>query len=257
MMKLYPTTLNSLCLNFHSLCFYFLGGGWAFGSIDSHDLVTARLAEQTGIAILSVDYRLAPEHRFPVPLRDCWDALFWLQRERGSLFQGVQRIGVAGDSAGAALAAGLTLMARKERGPSFHHQALIYPGLRASRPAGSAVRSPGLDQSSMDFYLQLYLADKAQAKDPYAMPLEAEDLSNLPQALIMVASEDVLRADGETYAERLTGAGVKSELLLAEGMPHTFLRIIHLEQRARSAFAEFCRCMALAYGEEYRAEALQ
>ncbi len=215
------------------LCLYFHGGGWAFGSIDSHDLVTARLADQAGVAILSVEYRLAPEHKYPVPFQDCWDALVWAHEKAGELGVDTAGIGVAGDSAGGALAAGIALMARDRGGPEICHQALIYPGL---------------GDRDLGFYLDLYLADPIQARDPYAMPLRAGDLSRLPGAVILVAGMDILRGDGEAYAARLSQAGIEADLITVEGLPHTFLRIIHLEAAAAAAFAAFCRKVAKAHG---------
>jgi acetyl esterase len=231
------------------LCLYFHGGGWAFGSIDSHDLVTSRLAAMTGTAILSVDYRLAPEHKHPDPLRDCWDAFNWAHRQADGLAMDSSRIGVAGDSAGAALAAGVALMSRDGGGPRVHHQALFYPVLSARPPTAGQRRGPGLDQSAVALYLRLYLRDEAQARDPYAMPLEAADLGGLPPALVLVATEDILREQGQDYIKRLLAGGIGAELIEAEGMPHSFLRIIHLEPRAAGYFGEFCRKMASAYGQ--------
>jgi len=231
------------------LCLYFHGGGWAFGSIESHDLITSRLAENSGVAVLSIAYRLAPEYKHPTQIQDCWDALQWVHRNAGRLGFDSELIGVAGDSAGAALAAGLAMMARDQGNVRIHHQGLIYPCLQAERPTIEGEHSPGIDASSIELYLRMHLRASDDVRDPYAMPLSASDLSGLPSALIMIASEDACRADGEVYAERLAAKGILVELTTAEGMPHTFLRIIHMDAVAGRAFKDFCARLASAYGQ--------
>jgi acetyl esterase len=222
---------------------YCHGGSWMFGSLDSHDLATARLALGAQAAVLSVDYRLAPEYRYPAALHDAWDVLAWAF-ERGTeqaLDRG--RLAVAGDSAGGALAGGMALVARDRGGPALRAQGLIYPALRASRPS-AATESPGLDEEAVAGAADCYLSSPHDAQDPYAMPLMAREFAGLPPAVICAAEVDVLLPDALDYAALLQAADVPHRLIVARGLPHTFLRTLHFCGAAQRAFADFGRAMA-------------
>lgn len=220
---------------------YCHGGSWMFGGLDSHDLPVARLALHAEAAVLAVDYRLAPEHKFPVALHDAWDALNWVVEDGREQNLDPRRIAVAGDSAGGALAAGMALMAREAGGPQLRAQGLVYPALRATRPAiGTA--SPGLDEPAVSAAISAYLSPR-DVSDPLAMPLMARDFSRLPPAVICGAELDVVLPDALEYAAALDAAGVPQRLIVAHGLPHTFLRALHICGSADRAFADFGRSM--------------
>ena len=222
---------------------YCHGGSWMFGDLDSHDLPCARLALHADAAVLAVDYRLAPEHKYPAALHDAWDALAWVV-ERGSERKlDAHRLAVAGDSAGGALAAGMALMARNAGWPPLRTQGLIYPALRVNRPA-IATDSPGLDQVAVSDAISAYLASPRDAGDPYAMPLMARDFSRLPPAVVCGAELDVVLPDALEYAAALEAARVPQQLIVARGLPHTFLRALHICGTADRAFTDFSRAIA-------------
>lgn len=222
---------------------YYHGGSWMFGGLDSHDLPSARLATITGAAVVSVDYRLAPEHKHPAALDDAWDSLSWAIGAAAQLGFDPQRIAVAGDSAGGALAAGVALRARDRGGPILRAQGLIYPCLRPTRADG-AVFSPGLDEAALASAFKAYFMTPQDALDPYAMPLLAESFANLPPAIICGAELDVLLSDACAYAAALDQAGIGTHLIIAKGLPHTFLRALHLCGAASRAFEDFGRELA-------------
>jgi acetyl esterase len=222
---------------------YCHGGAWMFGGLDSHDLPCARLAHYSEAAVLAVDYRLAPEHKYPAALQDAWDALNWVVEQGQERNLDPRRVAVAGDSAGGALSAGMALMARDTGAPRLRAQGLIYPALRASRPAIDA-DSPGLDEAAVSAALSAYLSSPGDAQDPYAMPLMARDFSRLPPAVICAAELDVVLPDALEYAAALESAGVPQRLIVAHGLPHSFLRALHFCGAAERAFVDFARAMA-------------
>ncbi|HVI91694.1 MAG TPA: alpha/beta hydrolase [Dongiaceae bacterium] len=221
---------------------YLHGGGWILGDCDSHDQVTARMSAATGCAVLSVAYRLAPEHKFPAAFDDAYAALQWLADGAAALGLDAARLAVAGDSAGAALAAGICLAVRDRGGPRIRFQALIYPGLQLQRGAAveTTADSPGLSAAALGVYARAYLARPEDALNPYAAPLCAHDLAGLPPAILAAAQLDVLREDSEAYAERLKAAGVPVVLRCAAGLPHTYLRTIHFCAAAQEEFRAVC-----------------
>lgn len=222
---------------------YCHGGSWKFGGLDSHDLPAARLALRAEAAVLAVDYRLAPEHKYPAALNDAWDVLAWALEQGAEWASDPRRFAVAGDSAGGALAAGVALMARDRGGPQIRAQGLIYPALRAER-APAATISPGLDAAAVSAAVNAYLGSPRDADDPYAMPLMARDFSRLPPAAICAAELDVVFPDAADYSTALQSAGVSTEFMVARGLPHTFLRALHISAAADRAFGDFARAMA-------------
>ena len=221
---------------------YCHGGSWTYGGLDSHDLPTARLAAIARAAVVAVDYRLAPEHKYPAALIDGWDALNWVATAGAERGLDARRLAVAGDSAGGALAAGMALLARDRGGPGLRAQGLVYPALRPSRDDVVA-HSPGLDETAVAGALSSYFARPQDVRDPYAMPLLAENFAGLPPAVICAAELDVLLPDAKDYAAALERAGVPSRLIVGKGLPHTFLRALHLCGAAARAFEEFGREM--------------
>jgi acetyl esterase len=220
---------------------FFHGGGWVLGSLETVDGFCRRLAKLSECVVISVDYRLSPEHKFPLPLDDCYRATAEVARLSSELGVDAGRIAVGGDSAGGNLAAAVCLRARDEAGPAIAFQLLIYPITDASFETPSYLENAegfGLSRETMIWYWDQYLASPADAASPLASPLRASDLSGLPPALVVTAEYDVLRDEGEAYAARLLEAGVSSVLKRYDGMIHGFLPMAETFATARLATAE-------------------
>jgi acetyl esterase len=210
------------------LIVFFHGGGFVVGSLDTHDGPCRKLAAESGYPVLSVDYRLAPEHPFPAGLNDCYAAVEWASEADNEL--GTDgRVVVAGDSAGANFAAGVSLLGRDRGGPEIAAQILVYP------VAGDATETESYEQNSegyfltaetMEWFHDQYVEDDIDEGNIYASPRLAADLSELPPATVITAGFDPLRDDGAAYAQRLADAGVPVEHHNFEGMIHGFFNMI-------------------------------
>jgi acetyl esterase len=211
------------------------GGGWMMGTIDSYDTALRALANASGAIVAAVDYRLAPEHRFPAAVDDSLAAIRWLAAHAGDLGGDPARLAVAGDSAGGNLAA---VSARRLRGElALRAQALIYPVTDAALNTPSYREfsdEHGLSAASMRRFWNLYL-DGADGGDPDASPLRATDLAGVAPAYVLTAEEDVLRDEGEAYAAALREAGVPTELIRWPGTIHGFFRWLAVTTAARDA----------------------
>ena len=231
------------------LVVYLHGGGWVFGTLDAFDPVCREIAAASGAEVASVDYRLAPEHPFPVPLDDTWAALRQLAAENPQ-----RPLAVMGDSAGGNLAAALALRARDAGGPRIDLQILLYPitDHDMTRPSYAAYGDGDylVGRADMAWYWQHYLNDSAKRGDPQASPLRAADLAGLPPAILVVAGCDPLRDEGVAYAEALRAAGVPAEVWLHEDMIHGFFTMVGLlataDREARAVGAEIGRRFASA-----------
>ena len=211
------------------LTVFFHGGGWVVGTLDTHDATARALARASGSALLSVAYRLAPEHPYPAPVEDCYDALCWAASQEQVLGVDADRLAVAGDSAGANLAAACAILARDRGGPVLHHQALIYPVTDRDYTTAS-YRENGaaggfLTTAMMDWFWQHYVGDRTAREAPLAFLLHTPDLRDLPPASVIVAQYDPLRDEGLAYARRLAEAGVRVTADVAEGMIHGFFSL--------------------------------
>lgn len=230
---------------------YFHGGGFMKGDLDSSDTVAWGLAEETGAVVVSVDYRLAPEHPYPAAFDDCFSVLVDVAANTGRYGVDPALITVCGDSAGGNLAAAVSLAARDRDGPAIAAQALIYPCLTDDLKQASYrvhAETPGLTAAAMGSYWNWYLtAGGTPSDDPYAVPLKAKSLSGLPRALVHVAEIDPLFDDGRLYAERLKAAGVATEYRCAKGMIHGFMRARLLGPDSAAEFGAICaflrRCL--------------
>ncbi len=204
---------------------FFHGGGWVIGGIDSHDGQVREMVNRTAMVYVSVDYRLAPEARFPASAEDCYAATQWVAANAAVIGADADRLGVAGDSAGGNLAAVVALMARDRGGPAIAHQLLIYPCCDMDSNAWPSQTENGtgyfLTKESMDWFYDQY-ADVADRDNPYASPIKAADLSSLPPACVITAEYDPLRDEGEAYGARLQEAGVACEVHRYDGMFHGF-----------------------------------
>ena len=229
---------------------YFHGGGWVVGSLGSVDAVCRALANASGALVASVDYRLAPEHRFPAALDDCLAATRWLAARAAGLGADGARLAVAGDSAGGNLATVVARRLRDEGGPALRLQALVYPVTDAALATPSYREFDegfGLTMLGMRRYWDLYL-DGASGADPDASPLRATDLAGLPPAFVLTAGADVLRDDGEAYADALRRAGVPVVQRRYEGAIHGFWRWLAAAQLSRDAAAEVGAALGAALG---------
>jgi len=206
------------------LVVYFHGGGWVIGNLDTHDGVCRDLAHHSGCIVASIDYRLAPEHKFPAAAEDCYAATRWLAAN-GTAGADPRRMAVAGDSAGGNLAAAVALMARDRGGAELRYQVLIYPVTDAACDTASCRENADgyfLTTVMMRWFWNHYLNEDADRDNPYACPLRARDVGNLPPALVITAEFDPLRDEGESYATRMSEAGVPVQLKRYEGMIHGF-----------------------------------
>ena len=227
------------------------GGGWVAGDLDHHDATCRALANASGCKIVAIDYRLAPEHKFPAGLQDCHAAIRWLAAHGGDLGIDPRRIAIAGDSAGGNLAAAVTLMARDRGGPSLAFQLLVYPVTHHAFDTPS-YRQYGdgylLTAEGMRWHWNHYLPDAAAGLDPLASPLLAPDLRGLPPALVIVAECDPLRDESEAYARRLAAAGVPVECKRYDGMLHAFFTLGQVFDDGRAAVAHAGEAVRRALG---------
>ncbi|MHB1219492.1 MAG: alpha/beta hydrolase [Alphaproteobacteria bacterium] len=221
---------------------YIHGGAFIKGSLDSGDPIAWGVAEQTGCMVVSLDYRLAPEHPFPTGVEDCYAAISYLAKHAGALGGDPARIGLWGDSAGGNMVASCCLMARDRKGPKIAAQVLIYPCLtdELTLPAYETYRDALVTTDGMDKAWDLYLGKRRPIDDPYAVPLKAKNLSHLPPAHIHVAEVDCLADDGRLYAQRLKKDGSPVVFRVAERMIHGFTRARFSGPAAAAEFQAPC-----------------
>jgi acetyl esterase len=228
---------------------YFHGGGWVLGGIETHDGVCRALASGAACVVVSVDYRLAPEHKFPAAAEDCYAAARWVAANAAELGADAQRLAVGGDSAGGNLAAVVSQMARDRGGPGLVFQLLIYPATVAAFDTPSyRDNAEGflLTTADMRWFWDHYLSRPDDAANPYASPLVGA-LAGLPAALVITAEFDPLRDEGEQYAHRLEEAGVAARLSRYDGMIHGFFGMGHVIDKANSAVQEACANLRLVF----------
>lgn len=217
---------------------YLHGGGWVIGDLDTHDVLCRELARHAGCAVLSVDYRLAPEYRFPVAVDDAFAALRWVAREADALGIDATRLAIGGDSAGGNLAAVAAILARDAGGPALAFQLLIYPATDQRQDTAShAALGEGylLTRDSLQYYRAHYLPEPASWDDWRASPLRHPDLSGLPPALVLTAGHDPLRDEGLAYAQRLSDAGSRATQLCFERQIHGFITMGRVIDEANDA----------------------
>ena len=206
---------------------FFHGGGWVVCTLETHDPICRALAMEAGVVVVSVDYRLAPEHKFPAAVDDCVAATEWVLAHATELSGDAKRVMVGGDSAGGTLAAGVALLLRDKGATGVTGQILIYPVTAYYDPPTASylemAEGYGLTRRGMMWFWDHYLNDKGEAMDFRAAPLLAGSLRGLPRAFVVTAEYDVLRDEGQAYARRLAEDGVDVTHVLAEGMNHGFM----------------------------------
>jgi acetyl esterase/lipase len=229
---------------------YFHGGGWVIGDLDTHDSLCRHLANAARCIVAAVDYRLAPEHKFPSAVEDCFAATSWLAEEAASLGVDRERLAVGGDSAGGNLAAVVALIARDRGAPKLRCQALLYPTVECGMTHPSYDRfAEGylLTRPTMKWFREHYLRGPADVEDWRASPLRAADLSGVAPALVLTAGNDVLCDEGEAYARRLQQAGVPVQLRHFPDQVHGFLTMGKIVQAAGPALDDIAAALRAAW----------
>jgi acetyl esterase len=220
---------------------YFHGGGFVICNLDTHDRLCRNLANASGSVVVSVDYRLAPEHKFPAAAEDAFAATRYVAEHAAEFGVDPNRIAVGGDSAGGNLATVVALMARERGGPSLKFQLLIYPVVDFDDDSPS-MREYGqnhfLTRESMEWFTSSYVATAVDRRAPYASPWYATDLHGLPPAMVMTAECDPLRDQGEAYGRRLQEAGVAVVIKRYDGMIHPFFSLSGIIDAGRVAIAD-------------------
>jgi len=230
---------------------YFHGGGFVIGDLESHDGTCQRLAYNIGCTVVSVDYRLAPEHVYPAAVDDSFAATEWVSAHAKLLKIDSDRIAVAGDSAGGNLAAVVALIARDRGGPKLCHQLLTYPVTdMAFRSESYISNGQGyfLTKDMMAWFGDQYMPKGHDVEDPLLSPLYAEDLSGLPPATVITAEYDPLRDEGEAYGKRLQEAGVPTKIVRYDGMFHGFFSMNGAVDQADVAHAFAAGELKKAFG---------
>lgn len=224
---------------------FFHGGGWVTGDLDTQDMIARGLAYGAGSIVVSVGYRLAPEHPFPAAPDDCWAATLWTAKHAAEFGGAIDRLAVAGDSAGANLATGVALRARDENGPKLRAQVMFYgSGNYPSVETPSAkefANGPVLTRDDVDYFWGLYLSNPEKDQEhPLASPIRAASHTGLPPAFVATAEIDPSRDDGEAYAAKLAAAGVPVEARRYAGMVHGFVSWLGVIDGAQQAIDDAC-----------------
>lgn len=220
---------------------YYHGGGWVIGDLETVDVPCRMLANRANCVVVSVDYRLAPEHKFPAAADDSYAAAKWVVENAASIEVDADRVAIGGDSAGGNLAAVVALMARDKGEISLAYQMLIYPVTNHSYATESYTENADgylLTKDSMVWFWDHYLRNEDDGKNPYASPLQAKDLSGLPPALVLTGEFDPLRDEGEAYAQRLKEAGVEVEAARYDGMIHGFFWMPGVLEQGRKSIEQ-------------------
>ncbi|MEZ9593450.1 alpha/beta hydrolase [Shewanella sp. 10N.261.52.F9] len=222
-----PTTANSDELQ--PAIIFIHGSGWVVSNIETNDHFSRALANRTGSVVVAINYQKAPEHKFPIPMDDCYSSTLWIFEHAELLGLDPLRIGILGDSAGGNLAAAVTLRLRDENGPRLAYQVLVYPAVQYGWDTPSAhANAEGylLQRASMKYYWGHYVRSEADALNPYCSPLNAQSHKDLPPTFIYTAEFDPLCDDGFLYARELRGAGVNVKYRCFDGVIHGFIKML-------------------------------
>jgi acetyl esterase len=238
----------------HPVLVYFHGGGWVLGDIEMTDDTCRAIVNEAGCIVVSVDYRLAPEHEFPAAVEDCYAATQWVANNADVIDADSEKIAVGGDSAGGNTAAAVAQLARDRGGPSLVHQLLAYPVTNHSFETDSMEENAEgyfLTRADMEWFWELYLRDDIDGRNPYASPLQAHDLTDLPSATVVTAGFDPLRDEGQAYADRLRDADVDVEQEHYSGAIHdTILMLAEPElESARGVISDVSNSLQNAFAE--------
>lgn len=213
---------------------YLHRGGWVYGSLNEAEMIARRLANILNATVVSVEYRLSPEHKFPIPLEDCIDSALWTLSTHSKVI-------IAGESAGANLAAATALALRDQGNRQLAGQLLIYPPLTNDLNKNYYENSPDkslLSYENMQFFWDAYLPSKKEGNNPYASPLKSQNLAKLPSCFMITAEHDALKTEGREYAEQLQKAGIPTQMKCYPDMIHGFLDLPLGEATRKEAFAD-------------------
>ena len=230
---------------------FFHGGGWVIGDLESHDALARKLALEAGCLGIAIDYRLAPESKYPAAAEDCYAATCWAAAHAAEIGGDPGRIAIGGDSAGGNLSAVVAQMARDRSGPALCFELLVYPVTNHDYSTLSyAENADGyfLTRSSMEWFWNHYLSEASEGQNAYASPLRADSLAGLPPALVITAEFDPLRDEGEAYAEKLRQAGVPVTCTRYDGQIHGFFSFFQLIDSSKEAVQEAAGCLRRAFG---------
>ena len=231
---------------------WFHGGGWVVGDLESADATARHLTLGAGCVVVSVDYRLAPEAKFPGPAEDCYAATQWVAEHAAEIGVMGNNLAVGGDSSGGNLAAAVCLMVKDRGGPPVGMQLLVYPVTDRNFQTDSYVENAegyNLTRDTMIWYWDQYLANDADGGNAYAAPLRAQDLGGLPSAVVITAEYDPLRDEGEAYANRLEAAGVPTTLTRYPGMIHGFFGMSAVVDKGKDAIAQASAALTAAFAD--------
>jgi len=222
------------------VCIFYHGGGMVIGSLDGYDTLCRQMCVQSNCIIVSVDYRLAPEHKFPAAIDDAYSAFLWVKQNAESIGGNSEKLAVSGDSAGGSLAAAVTLLARDQNLTNIKCQVLAYPATApyADSPSHFAfAKGYFLERETVLWFHESYIRSDKDREDFRYAPLIANDLADLPPALIILAAYDTLRDEGDAYANRLIASGVDVTLQEYEGMFHPFISLAGILDDGKKAIA--------------------
>lgn len=242
--RLYAPSMENL-----PVLMYFHGGGFTVGSVATHDILCRQLSHLSGCAVVSVDYRLAPEYQFPVAANDAWDALQWLASHAAGLGLDATRLAVGGDSAGGTLAAMCAILAR-DAGLPLALQLLFYPGCAAHQDTPShQTFATGfvLEEADITWFFNRYVRSPADRDDWRFAPLNAPDVDGVAPAWLGLAECDPLVDEGVMYADKLRAAGVAVDLEIYRGVTHEFIKMGRIIPEARQAHADAARALREAF----------
>lgn len=230
-------------------CVFYHGGGWVIGDLDTHDAICRTLANESGCRVISVDYRLAPENKFPAAFDDAYAALVWTEANASDHHINPNRLAVVGDSAGGNLAAAVALHTRLKGGPQLRYQVLLYPVVQVrAETASMSELATGyvLEKETMDWFFDQYLPAGADANDARVSPLAAKDVSGVAPAFVLVAGFDPLKDEAKSYAAKLKAAGVAVDFAEFDSMVHGFLGMSALVPQAGQALRQAGKALANA-----------
>ncbi len=232
---------------------FFHGGGWVICDLDTHDSLCRSLCNAANCVVVSVDYRLAPEHKFPAAPEDCYAATLWVARHAAEINANSSKIAIGGDSAGGNLSAVVAQMVRDQGGPHLALQLLIYPATDFTFD-GPSIHENGQDYfltiDDMNWFMNHYLNSDADKKNPLASPLQSANLRGLPPALVITGEYDPLRDEGETYGKRLKEAGVPVAISRYNGVIHGFLSLEPLTDKGKQAREECAQALRAAFATQ-------
>ncbi|MDO7906825.1 alpha/beta hydrolase [Paenibacillus sp. JX-17] len=237
-------------MDVYPVLIYYHGGGFVLGSVQSHDHIARLFCKLARCAVVSVDYRLAPEHPFPAAVDDAYTSLLLVHRQASEHQWDPERIAIGGDSAGGNLAAVASILAASQQGPAIRYQLLYYPvtDMGGDYPSKqSAEHSPLLSTDDMAFFSRCYIGEQADPDDPRLSPIRYGHLEQLPPALVITAEYDPLRDEGEAFAERLKEAGVPTEAARYDGMIHGFITFPQLLPQGMQAIEQGANALVQAF----------